>query len=433
MTKAGGNFSGKTVALLITGSIAAYKGAEIARELVKRGAAVIPVLSRGARQFITPLTLQTLTGSRVLTDLFDLESERDIGHISVADAADVILVAPATADVIAKTAAGIADDITTAILLASNAPVIFAPAMNVQMWENEATRANVAALQERGATIAVPGEGLLACGWFGAGRLADVEQIVSITAGILASAPPRKRRTEPAAVKQDLAGIDLIVTAGPTREPIDPVRFISNRSSGKMGFAIAARARARGARVVLISGPTGLEPPPGVEFEAVVTAREMQAAVGAALAAAAEASPDKKIAVIMAAAVTDHRPAEESGHKLHPDKAAGYELKMTPNPDILSGLSAQREELRKRGSGAGLKIVGFSVDTRDPDQLIQIARSKLERRGIDAIVANGQDGFQNDSNHVWFIEKAAPPVEIPYAPKIVVADGIIDNVLELWR
>lgn len=425
---------GKTVALLITGSIAAYKGAEIARELVKRGADVIPVLSRGGRQFITPLTLQTLTGNTVLTDLFDLDSERDIGHIAVADAADVVLVAPATADVIAKTAAGIADDITTAILLATNAPVIFAPAMNVQMWENEATRRNISTLRERGATVAVPGEGLLACGWFGAGRLADVNEIISITAEALAAAPPRKRRSESKAkaTVKDLSGVDFIVTAGPTREPLDPVRFISNRSSGKMGFALAERARARGARVVLIAGPTALYPPPGVEFEQVQTAREMHDAVSAALSSSAAVSSDKQVAVIMAAAVTDHRPATESKTKLHPDKNSGYEIQMIPNPDILAELSSQRREMEQIGSGFGVRIIGFSVDTAEGDQLLGVARGKLERRQIDAIVANGLAGFENDSNHVWFLRKTGEAVEIPLASKSAVADEIIDHVLKLW-
>ena len=374
-----------------------------------------------------------------MTDLFDLESERDIGHIAVADAADLILVAPATADLIAKAAAGMADDISTAILLASTAPVVIAPAMNVQMWENRATQENVAVLQNRGVTVAVPGDGELACGWFGSGRLADTEQIVSIAGGILAAAPPRRRRSESNAIRTDdaknggdLRGIDLIITAGPTREPIDPVRFISNRSSGKMGYALAQRAYERGARVVLISGPTAIDPPPGVEYEQVLTAREMRDSVIAAVTSATEAGPEKRVGVIMAAAVTDHRPAIESKTKLHPDKSAEYEIVLTPNPDILAELAALRRDLMGRGSATAVRIVGFSVDTAEGDQLLGVARSKLERRQIDAIVANGLSGFENDSNHVWFLGKDGSAVEIPLAVKGVVADRIIDHVLKLW-
>jgi len=390
----------KTVVLGVGGGIAAYKAAEITRLLVQRGATVRVMMTPNAREFITPLTLQTLSQNPVATDTFSLTQESQIGHIRLADAADLVLIAPATADLIAKAAVGIADDIVTTVLLATRAKVAFAPAMNVHMYGHPTVQGNLATLRSRGIAIIEPGEGDLACGYQGKGRLEDPSIIVEELERMLA---PR-----------DLEGQRILVTAGPTQEAIDPVRFVSNRSSGKMGFAIARAAVSRGAEVRMVAGPSSLPTPRGVERLETISAAEM-------LGATSRNFP-WCTALVMAAAIADFRPANPAANKLKKN-SRGLDLKMVSIADELPRLAA------KRGSRV---MIGFAAET---DDLESHAREKLKRKGLDIIVANDVTqegaGFGVDTNIVTFITPDGVAQSHPKLSKDEVADLILDRLVSI--
>jgi phosphopantothenoylcysteine decarboxylase / phosphopantothenate---cysteine ligase len=388
---------GRTVLVGLSGGIACYKACEIVRLLTAAGARVPVVMTKGAQHFVTPLTLQTLSGHPVATDTFDLTQESEIGHIRLADTADAIVIAPATANVLGKVANGIADDLLTTVLLATRAPLVIAPAMNVHMWEHVAVQENLARLLARGAWVVGPGSGPLACGYEGPGRLAEPAEVVEAVFRVLAP--------------QDLAGERILVSAGPTQEPIDPVRYLSNRSSGKMGYALARVARRRGADVTLVSGPTALPAPPGVEVVPVGTAREMAVAIERAFAAAT--------IVIMTAAVADYRPRETSTHKLK-KTAAGLRLDLERNPDILAGLGERK---------GGRLLIGFAAETHD---VAAEARRKLRAKHLDLVVANDVTApgaaFGGDTNVVRLIDASGGDDLLPVLPKDEVAHRILDWV-----
>jgi len=408
--------AGKTITLIITGSIAAYKSAELVRELTKSGAKVQAVMTKSACEFITPLTIQSLAGSRVTVDIFDPSSEAEISHIELADSADVVLVAPASADIIAKAAHGVADDIATTLLLATKAPVIFAPAMNVNMWENPLTRENVTKLKTLGCDFVDPGEGELACGWIGKGRFADTDDILDSIRAVLSP--------------KTLAGARVIVTAGPTREAIDPVRFVSNRSTGRMGFALARVARWLGAEVTLVTGPSEIASPQGMSVVRVISAQDMYEAVFEEVVRQ-DTGLNKTQFVFMAAAITDHRPAGASATKIKKDKSKTYELKMEPCLDVLQELGANRERIED-SSGLALKLVGFSAETGDEEQLLAWAREKLERKNADLMVGNfADDAFGQDTNRIWLLEKDGRQEEVSTAEKHMIAGRIIRAALRV--
>ena len=388
---------GRTVVVGLTGGIACYKACEVVRLLVGAGARAPVIMSAGAQQFVTPLTLQTLSGQPVATDTFSLTQESEIGHIRLADQADAIVIAPATANVLGKLANGIADDLLTTVLLAARAPLVLAPAMNVHMWEHAAVQENLARLLGRGARIVGPASGALACGYEGTGRLAEPADIVEEVCCALTA--------------QDLRGERVLVSAGPTREPIDPVRYLSNLSSGKMGYAVARVARRRGAEVTLVAGPTALAPPPGVRIVPVGTAREMAAAVE-------EAFPGATV-VVMTAAVADYRPRERYPHKLKKD-AAGLALELDRNPDILAGLGARK---------GGRLLVGFAAETGD---VAAEARRKLAAKHLDLIVANDVTapgaGFGGDTNAVRLLDAGGLDDALPVLDKEEVAARVLDWV-----
>ena len=349
----------KKLLLIVAGGIAAYKSLELVRLATKAGYGVTAVLTKAGAEFVTPLSLQALTGSKVYTDLFSLTDESEMGHIELSRSADLIVVAPATADLLAKMAAGLADDLASTLLLATDKRVLVAPAMNVRMWEHAATQANMALLASRGVLVVPPEEGPMACGEYGPGRLAEPPVILAAIEGALGVTGP-------------LAGLHAIVTSGPTHEPIDPVRYIANRSSGKQGHAIAAALAALGARVTLVSGPVTLPDPIGVQTIHIETASEMLAAVEAALPA--------DIAVC-AAAVGDWRVAETAAQKMKKTGAAPA-LLLTENPDILARLSAAGPHRPKL-------VVGFAAET---ENLVEFATAKRARKNCDWIVANNVGG-----------------------------------------
>lgn len=391
----------KTVVLGLSGGIACYKAAELVRALVKQGVTVRVVLTRGATQFITPLTLQTLSGHPVAIDAFDLTQESEIGHIRLADSADVLVIAPATANVIAKLAHGIADDLLTTVALATRAPIVVAPAMNVNMYRNAVVQANLAKLRQLGMRLVDPEAGWLACGYEGEGRLASE---ASLLEGIKAALTP-----------QLMAGERVLVTAGPTREAIDPVRFISNRSSGKMGFAVAAAARRYGASVVLVTGPTALEAPRGVERIAVTAASEMRDAV---LAREPWAS-----VVVMTAAVADYRAAHPARQKIKKGNGV-LSLTLEQTEDILAEVGARRR--------ADRLLVGFAAET---EHGIEHARRKLREKRLDLIVLNdvseADAGFDVDTNRVWLISAEGEAEGWPLLDKEVVAERLMERVAGL--
>ncbi len=395
-------FSGKKITLIVTGSIAAYKSAYLLRELVKNNATVRVVMTKAACEFISPLTMQTLSGSIVGTELFDHYQEAQIGHIDLADNADLILVAPATANIIAKAANGMADDLASTILLASKAKKLFVPSMNVNMWENEITQENVKKLKKFGIDILNPENGELACGWVGAGRFAETNKIIDKVSILLGSS--------------ELKGKKVIVTAGPTVESIDPVRFVSNRSTGKMGYAITKVALSLGAEVDLISGPCSLEIPEGLNFFQVETAKEMKKQVLESL------KETKQKYLFMAAAVTDHRPANSSKEKVKNDKSKNYNLEMEPCDDILKAVAQSKD--------SKTKIIGFCVETGDEESLKRLAKQKLRNKNCDLIVANlANDSFAKDTNKVFLISAEDKIIEVPTASKSEVAKKIINQVL----
>jgi phosphopantothenoylcysteine decarboxylase / phosphopantothenate---cysteine ligase len=398
--------AGKRVVLGVTGGIAAYKAAELCRLLVKAGATVRVVMTEAATQFITPLTMQTLSAHPVARSLFDPVEESQIGHIRLADECDLVVIAPATADAIARLAAGLADDLLAAVVLASRAPVLLAPAMNVNMWENPLTQANLGRLlgadgAGRFRTVG-PDRGALACGWVGAGRLIEPQEILAAAAGVFA---PR-----------DLAGRVVVVAAGPTQEPVDDVRFLGNRSSGKMGFAIAAAAAARGAVVTLVAGPGTPGTPAGIEQRLdVATTAEMQRAL-------ARHAPDADV-VVMAAAVADFRPASPTVGKLSRRGVAPV-LALAPNPDLLAGL------VHARGDAHLPFLVGFAAETVNGDAvaLAERAAAKLVEKGCEAIVANDVSqpgiGFGADDNAVTVIFADGTQTELGRAPKTAIAERL---------
>jgi phosphopantothenoylcysteine decarboxylase / phosphopantothenate---cysteine ligase len=407
---------GKSILLGVTGGISAYKAAELCRLLRKAEAQVRVVMTRAACEFITPLTLQTLTGHPVARELFDLTQEADVGHIRLADEADLVIVAPATADAIARLAAGMADDLLAAVVLACRAPILIAPAMNVNMWENPLTQDNLRRLLATGRVTTVgPDRGELACGWIGAGRLVDPAEVVSEAEAILARRAPRGA----------LSGKHVVVTAGPTFEAVDDVRFLGNRSSGKMGFALARAAADLGAEVALIAGPVALPTPGGVARRVdVESALDMQAALESAAARAD--------VVVMAAAVADFRPATRQPGKLARRVLGGgateaLALPLVPNPDLLATLGSRRK-------GASPLLVGFAAETGlNPDQLVARARAKLSEKGCDLIVANDVGapglGFGSDANAVTLVWAAGTPAQLGPAPKNALAEQIWAAIL----
>jgi phosphopantothenoylcysteine decarboxylase/phosphopantothenate--cysteine ligase len=393
---------GKTIVLGVTGGIAAYKSVELLRLLTKAGADVHVIMTKGAMEFVTPLTFQTLSMNPVSTSLFNLLSEREIGHITLADRADLIVIAPATANIVGKLANGIADDMLTTTVMASKAPVLIAPAMNVNMYQNPAYKENEAKLKGRGVLFVEPARGLLACGWEGEGKLQEPRVIFEEALAAIAT--------------KDLAGEKVLVTAGPTREEIDPVRFISNYSSGKMGYAIARAARRRGAEVTLVSGPTSLDEPYGVTVVQVISAFEMRDAVVAT-------APGSTI-IIKAAAVADFRPMVRADAKIK-KTATSKVLELIKNPDIL-------EELGK-SKGARL-LVGFAAETGD---LLKNAGKKLSEKNLDMVVANDISqagaGFNIDTNIVKLIFKGGRVEELSIMGKEELADVILDRVVDMKK
>jgi phosphopantothenoylcysteine decarboxylase/phosphopantothenate--cysteine ligase len=392
------------VVLGVTGCIGAYKAAEIVRGLKKEGFAVQVIMTAAAREFITPLTLETLSEEPVITDLWGAEREAGIRHISLTEECDLFLVAPATANILAKLALGIADDFLSTFALANRAPLLIAPAMNSNMLAHPAVVANLATLRARGAEFVEPGEGWLACGWMGKGRVAEPEAIVARV----------KARLK---VKASLAGETVLVSAGPTSEPIDPVRVLTNRSSGKMGFRVAEAARDRGARVKLVSGPTALADPPGVEVTRVGTAAEMKEAVLNGLEGAS--------VVVMAAAVADYRPESSAPSKIK-KTGESLTLKLVRTDDILAEISHRRRP--------GQIVVGFAAETED---LASRARQKLNAKKLDLVVANDVSepnaGFDSDQNRVLLIEPQGREEELPLLPKREVAERVLDRVVELLK
>lgn len=395
------SLAGRTVLLIIPGGIAAYKALELVRLLKREGARVRAVLTEAGAQFVTPLSLQALTEETVYTDLFSLTDESEMGHIQLSRAADLLVVAPASADILARMAAGLASDLATTLLLATDKPVLVAPAMNVRMWTHAATVANLARLKARGVSAVAPEEGPMACGEFGPGRLAEPPVILeAIRAHLTPAARP-------------LAGQHALVTSGPTHEPIDPVRYIANRSSGRQGHAIAAALAALGARVTLVSGPVTLPDPAGVAVVKVETAAQMLAACEAALPA--------EIAVF-AAAVADWRVAEPAALKLK--KAPGAEvpeLRFLPNPDILATI-ARRAENRPR------LVVGFAAETHD---LVAHAVAKRARKGCDWLVANDVSeaaGVMGGAENEIHLVTEAGVEEWPRLPKEAVAGRLADRI-----
>jgi len=394
------------VALGVGGGIAAYKAAELARRLMERGLEVQVVMTRAAQEFVAPLTFAALTGRKVITSLFAAGGSEEtlasaIEHIKVAQENDALVVAPATADLLAKFAHGLADDFLSTLYLAFTGKVILAPAMNTNMWRHPATQANLSLLRQRGHHVAAPGDGVLACGMTGPGRLAEPDTIVD---AVLKAIMPRR----------DLEGEVVIVTAGPTQEPIDPVRFLSNRSSGKMGYALAEAAAARGARTVLVSGPVALEEPGGVDVVRVRTAHEMRTAVMDRLAGAS--------IIIKAAAVADYYIASVPPQKVKKTMAR-WSIELEPTPDILAEVG--------RNKGDRL-LVGFAAET---ENLISEARRKLESKNCDMVVGNlvSQEGigFESEKNEVTLITRSGEVFPLPLASKREVADMILDHVMKL--
>jgi len=392
----------------VSGGIAAYKSAELVRALQQHALDVHVVMTESAMQFIQPLTFASLTGHKVITSLWtppdspDSNLDSAIEHIEAAQTTDLLVVAPATANILAKFAHGIADDFLTTLYLATSAPVIVAPAMNVNMWQHPATQANLEILAARNIQIVPPDSGYLACGMTGSGRLADTPAIVEAVLGVLQH-------------RNDLAGETVLVTAGGTREALDPVRFLGNRSSGKMGYALAEAAERRGARVILVTAPTALRPPANVEVVPVTTTEQMREAVLNRM--------DQASIVIKAAAVADYRPLKQAEQKMK--RSGPLTIELEPTEDILAEAVARRHD--------GQLIIGFAAETQDP---VVHARAKLLRKGADAIVLNDVSregiGFDSDRNAVTFLTRSTA-LELPEMAKRDLADRILEEILALRR
>jgi phosphopantothenoylcysteine decarboxylase/phosphopantothenate--cysteine ligase len=386
------------IVLGVSGGIACYKAVELVRLLVKAELRVQVIMTRGAMEFVTPLTFQTLSGNPVASETFNLTQESEIGHINLADSADLFVIAPATANIIGKIANGIADDLLTTVVMATQAPVLIAPAMNIHMYDNPALQENLRKLRRFGYHLMEPAEGFLACGYEGKGRLPDPEKIVEEVQRLLK--------------KPDLVGERFLITAGPNREPLDPVRYISNRSSGKMGYALARAALRRGAEVLLVTGPTALEPPAGARTIAVTTAVEMRDAVVKEFAACS--------AVIMAAAVADYRPVRSAEKKIKRGKGV-IEITLEPNPDILKELGQIKD---------GKILVGFAAET---EELTANAAKKLREKNLDMIIANNVteagSGFDGDTNIATILDRRGAAKSLPLMSKDDLADRIFDHFL----
>lgn len=393
----------KKIVVGVTGGIAAYKAAELVRALIKGGASVRVAMTPNAVKFVTPLTFEALSGNRVVWDMFDPSTE-PIGHITWGQETDLVIIAPATANFIAKMAHGIADDFLTSMVLASTAKMLVCPAMNTQMYLNAATQQNLRTISERGCTVMKPGEGELACNTEGPGRLPGPEEIAELAGNLLAD--------------RDLEGLKVIVTAGPTQEPVDPVRYITNRSSGKMGYAIARAAAIRGAHVTLISGPVALAPPAGIVVDHVRTTEEMRKAV---LAQAGQAD-----VIIKAAAVSDYRPNETAPQKIKKDDGP-FTLNMVKNPDILAELGAIKKD-------NGFILVGFAAET---ESVTDNAAEKLRKKNLDMIVANDvsrtDSGFDTETNKVQVIYRDGKAEDLPLMSKASLADQILDRIMVLRK
>jgi phosphopantothenoylcysteine decarboxylase/phosphopantothenate--cysteine ligase len=391
--------SNKTVVLGVTGSIAAYKAVDLASKLTQAGARVDVIMTESATEFISPLTFRNITGRPVVTSMWDSESEYSVEHVALAEAADIVVIAPATANIIAKLACGIADDMLSCIVLATKAPIIIGPAMNVNMYQNQVTQENISKLKGRGFTFISPEYGRLASGKIGVGRLADVEEILATIYRVLGE-------------NGDLAGTRIVVTAGGTQEAIDPVRCLTNCSSGKMGYAIAEAARDRGADVVLITAPCAISVPYGINVSNVITAEGMFKAVKKETA--------KADVLIMAAAVADYRPAKASASKIKREQVSSLALELERTPDILGQV---------KGS---FMRVGFAAET---ENLVVNAKKKLKDKQLDLIVANDitipDCGIGADANKVVIINSAGRVEELPLLPKKEVADRILDKVVEI--
>jgi phosphopantothenoylcysteine decarboxylase/phosphopantothenate--cysteine ligase len=398
------SLAGKELVLGITGSIAAYKAVYLLRELTRLGAGVTVVTTEHARKFIGPLTWRTLSGRPVLSDLFDPSAPDAVEHVALAERAHALVVAPATANMLARAAQGLADDFLTTLLLAARCPVLMVPAMDGGMWDHPAVVANVATLRGRGVRVLEPEMGALASGLSGKGRFPEVETIIEALERLVAP-------------KRDLIGERILVTSGPTREPLDPVRYLSNRSSGKMGHAIATASLRRGAQVTLIAGPTLLPPPADAVYVPVETAEEMREAVLQHLGGAT--------VVIKAAAVADYRARQASETKIKSKKDEGLTLELVANPDILREVAAQ--------AGARF-IVGFAAET---DDVSANAAAKLRAKNVDLLVVNDVSkrdiGFDADDNQVVLLDRWGGAVELPKMRKLEVAGAILDRVLELRR
>jgi phosphopantothenoylcysteine decarboxylase / phosphopantothenate---cysteine ligase len=395
------------IALGVTGGIAAYKAAEIVRLLQDRGIRVQVIMTRAAQEFVRPLTFAALSGEKVITDMFSRGEEHEpnissaIEHIAVAQSIDALLIAPATADILAHFAQGIANDFLTTLYLATTAPIVVAPAMNVNMWNHPATQANLEVLRKRGVKIVEPGSGYLACGMTGAGRLADNDAIVAATLEVLGAS-------------QDLSGETILITAGSTREKIDPVRYLTNRSSGRMGYALAEAALRRGARVLLVSGPTAIDPPSAAEFIRVDSAEEMGNAVLRLLA--------ESTIIIMTAAVADYRVKDPAAQKI---KCKGpMSLDLEPTPDILKEIASKK---------AAQLVVGFAAETTNA---LENARQKLAAKNLDMIVVNDVShegvGFESDRNAVTILTRDDPQsIDVPETTKWEVAHRVLDQIVQV--
>ena len=394
---------GKKVVLGITGGIAAYKAAEFVRLLVKEEVEVHVVMTQNAQKFIAPLTFQTLSGNPVVSDPFALLEDAQIGHIALADLAELVVILPATANIIGKVANGIADDFLSTLAMATRAPVLIVPSMNVNMWENPALQKNIRTLVERGCHLMEPGEGELACHWYGKGRLPELNEVVE--------------KMEELLTPKDLKGKKILITGGPTQEPMDPVRFITNQSSGKMGYALAKMARRRGAEVTLISGPTSLSlPEQGIQHIPVRTAEEMKKAVFAHLEGIS--------VIIKAAAVSDYRPKVVSDQKIKKANAE-YTLALERTGDILAELG------KKKGDRI---LVGFAAETED---LVANAKKKLQEKNLDLIVVNDVSrpgaGFRSDTNQVKILFPSGQAKDLPLMTKEETSSAILDQVAAILK
>ena len=412
----------KNIILGVTGGIAAYKCVDLVSRLRKQGANVHVILTKGAQNFVTETAMREISGNPVVTSMWQEIQQYDVEHIALAQLADVVLVAPATANVIAKCACGMADDMLTTTLLATKAPVFFAPAMNTNMYENSITQQNLHTLQERGCHIIEPAAGHLACGTSGVGRMPEPQELVEILADFFATGKELAELDEADSRQHlaqglDFSGLNVLVTAAGTREPIDPVRYIGNRSSGKMGYAIAEAARDLGANVTLISGPSALPPLAGVNFFKVESARDMRRLV-------LENFPESQI-VIKAAAVADYRVKNVAEHKIKKNDEE-LTLVLEKNPDILKELGQKKQK--------GQVLVGFAAETQN---LIQYAQSKLEKKNLDMIVANDvskpQAGFNVDTNLIKLLKRDGSIEELPLMSKKDLAYIILNHVMKIYQ